>query len=608
MSSSASGRERWLALLLLFLMPLGLRLAAIDHGLPQNHVPDTHVVRAALGMAKDKDLAPPTGRYSTYPNLLPYLLLPVYAAEYAGGRVVGAWGGAGEFGNAVLDRPSLVHLPARVLLALIASLAPLLVYRAGRAAGLGAGAWFAGGAVATSLLHLQFSVQERPWAPMVTFTALSLWPAVRYVRGGQLRDLLLCAGALGLGAATHQAGLPLLLVAGLAWLAGPLRFGGGELARRLGHGLGAVALFGVLVLCVGTPQRLLHGATQIEQVSGFEEGATDVEADLQFGGQALVVDVRLESAAKLSRAFLGYDPLLLFGGLAGLLVALRRKVLWPAAGTALAWGAFFGTNQNDHVRYLLPLVVLLALPAGAVVQVLSARLGGWVRVAALASLLFPLANALRLVAVLAADDTRTLAAQRLAELPADAVVAVDRYGPDLPMSLAALERLESIRPLTRRESFRRELLQARAAGHEVELSGGDGFDLVPIADLFRFDERHLGSELAPGVDALGSTADEVLDALGVTHVLLVDRDPSDQVPSLLVHDGEALPLERGPRAGQRARKLAPLEGLGTAIWRLVPSAGGRPVEARLPTELDNALASLWRLERPGPSLELRPRR
>ncbi|MEO0651796.1 MAG: glycosyltransferase family 39 protein, partial [Planctomycetota bacterium] len=217
---------RWLALLLLFVAPAALRLAAIDHGLPQNHVPDTHVVRSALGMAQDKSLAPPTGRYSTYPNLLPYSLLPVFAAEYVGGRLVGAWSGSGEFANAVLDSPRLVHLPARVVLALIASLAPYFLYRAGRVAGLGRGAWVAGGLAATSLLHVQFSVQERPWAPMVAFTALALWPAARYVRLGSLRDLLLCGGALGLGAATHQAGLPLLLVAGLAWLAGPLHYGG----------------------------------------------------------------------------------------------------------------------------------------------------------------------------------------------------------------------------------------------------------------------------------------------------------------------------------------------------------------------------------------------
>ncbi|MHC4892402.1 MAG: ArnT family glycosyltransferase [Planctomycetota bacterium] len=608
MSDHERAPRRWLALLLLFVLPAGLRLAAIDHGLPQNHVPDTHVVRGALGMAKDKTLAPPIGRYSTYPNLLPYTLLPVYAAEYVGGRALGRWGGSGEFANAVLDRPELVHLPARVVLALLASLASYFVYRAARVAGLGPGAWVAGGLVATSLLHVQFSVQERPWAPLVTFTALSLWPAVRYVRAGRLGDLILCGIALGLGAATHQAGLPLLLVAGLAWAAGPLGWKRRDaLVGRLLHGSLAVGAFAVLALAVGSPQRFIHGAPEQGAVAGFEEGADDLEADVQFGGQALVVELRWESAETLSRAFLGYDPLLLGLGLVGLLVAVRRRVLWPAAGAALAWGAFFGTNQNDHVRYLLPLVVLLALPAGAAVQVASRRFGRPVSVLLVLALSFPAANAVRLVWALRQDDTRTLAAEQLTALPEGSVVAVDRYGPDLPLSLPALERLASLRELSRRETFRLEVLRARAEGHDVPLAGGDGFDLIAVGDLFRFDERHLGSELAPGIEAVGTTPDAVLDALGVTHVLLVDRDPTDAYPSLLVFDGPSLPFERGRRAGEPAPLMPPLDGLSEPLWILDPSADADPVEARLPTELTFALGSLWRLERPGPRLELRAR-
>ena len=56
---------RWRALVpiaAVFALALWLRWLPLEHGLPRNYLPDTHAVRAALGMAKDKDLAPPVGQ------------------------------------------------------------------------------------------------------------------------------------------------------------------------------------------------------------------------------------------------------------------------------------------------------------------------------------------------------------------------------------------------------------------------------------------------------------------------------------------------------------------------------------------------------------------
>ena len=75
-TSSPKGRRG--SLLLLLILPLALRLAPVEHGLPHSYVPDTHGVRAALGMVRDADPIPPVGKYSTYPNLLPYSLIPAY--------------------------------------------------------------------------------------------------------------------------------------------------------------------------------------------------------------------------------------------------------------------------------------------------------------------------------------------------------------------------------------------------------------------------------------------------------------------------------------------------------------------------------------------------
>src|SRR5688572_18723522 len=102
------------AAILLFVLPLCLRLWPIGHGLPRNYVPDTHVVRSALGMARDKDPVPPVGRYSSYPYLVPYLLLPLYAGHFAVGLAQGEWSGPAEYGDAVSAEPATVHLIARV--------------------------------------------------------------------------------------------------------------------------------------------------------------------------------------------------------------------------------------------------------------------------------------------------------------------------------------------------------------------------------------------------------------------------------------------------------------------------------------------------------------
>jgi len=113
---------RLAALFALLAVAFALRLAPIRHGSPRNYVPDTHMVRQSLAMARDHDLAPRAGQYSFYPNLLPYLLLPVYGVEYAVGKARGAWPDAKGFGEHLLDHPEDAEIPARVLVAVFGAL------------------------------------------------------------------------------------------------------------------------------------------------------------------------------------------------------------------------------------------------------------------------------------------------------------------------------------------------------------------------------------------------------------------------------------------------------------------------------------------------------
>ena len=591
--SGAVGHRPLLALVVLVLVPLGLRLAPIDHGMPRNYVADTHFVRNALGMAKDRNPAPPVGRYSTYPNLLPYMLLPVFAAEYGVGRAMGEWGSAEEFGQRLMEEPQLAHLPARVFVALLASLAPLLVFLTARTLGMRSGAWIAGYLVATGLLHLHFSVQERPWAPVCTFIALSAWPAAHFMVTGRGRSLILSGLAAGLAFASHQAGLLALGLPGLAWLLGPVGWWGPQLVQRLKAGVKCVAMFAVTALVLGYPYLVLYGGQVEDAIVNQGEVAGQSVA---IGGQGFVFAMRWESTVKLVRALFGYDPLLVVLGLLGLPLMLRQRVGWPFALFALFWAFFFLTNQADHIRYLLPLSVLLALPAGLAAERVLRR-GGLISLVLSLLLVFPLVQSFRLVRVLGQEDTRALAEAYLSAHQADRRLAIDVQGPRLPLDGAALERLARHRELAGRERHRQLYF---AAG--VTPPGGTGFDALPLEAVFDYNPRDWSSWVEDEeVDLLTDDPNLALRLLGVELVLTVDHTPNDGRPALLLDDGEAA---SGPD-GNPLRKMPALRTSGPPLITFHPGReGSAHLDANLPGSLTCPLTQLWSLERPGPRLDL----
>lgn len=569
------------------MLPLTLRLWPIQHGLPRNYVPDTHLVRNALGMARDANPVPRVGEYSTYPYLLSYALLPVYAAQYALGRARGEWGGAQEFGFRLLEEPQRAHLPARWLVALIASLAPWIVLRGGRAMGLGRGAWVAAYLVATGLLHLQFSVQERPWAPLVTFLALAAWPAARHVESGRQNDLLFSGLAAALAFSCHQAGVLGLAIPGVAWLLGPVGWRGHELRRRLASGVLCVLVFALLSLAVGHPYYVVHGWVERADVAAGDALGSNA---VTIGGQAWIPTFRPETFVKLGSAFAGYDPVLLALGIAGLPFVLARRAALPAVLFALGWAALFLFGQGDHTRYLLPLSVLLAWPAGRVAELCWRR--PVARAVLLAALVVPLVQALRLGWVLRQEDTRSLAATRLAEVAPGAPIAVDVHGPELSLDRESLERLARWRELGARERHR---LRYFSEWNAVP-PDGPGFDALPLEAIFAYDRRESRSWVEPEhVDELGSDPNEVLRRLGRELLLVVDRTPDDGRPPILLD----------PAAPAEGPKMPPVRVERPPVFTVHPAGpDGRARFAGLPTELTFALTQIWQVERPGPELEL----
>lgn len=560
------------ALLAIVALALFLRLAPLDHGMPRGYVPDTHMVRNSLGMLRDKNPVPPMGRYSSYPYLVPYMLAPIYAAEYATGRVGGAWAGPGQFGVRISEDPRWTALPARALMALLGAAIAWVLFRAARAAGLEGGARVTAWLAATCLLAVQFSIQERPWIAVVFFGSLCMWAAVVHERGGSRRSLLLAGAAAGLSFASHQAGLVFLGLCGLAWAFAPGGWRGPGLVRRVAGGFLCVLTFLLVALVLGHAY-YLHGAVGTDAVVGGEQAA----GKLSIGGQAVRMGMSLASLKHLSTTLFGYDPALVLLGLGGLVLGCARRGLRAVSAFSLAAGAFFLTNPSDHVRYLLPLCILLALLGGVASERLLAGRAG--RLALGFLLLVPLVQALRFDWLLTRSDTRALAERQLGTLPPGALLAIDHYGPTVDLSRAALERNERLRgSLYTRESIRLQLLEAGVYGPERA-----GLDAVRVEELFEVDPGSGEYVVRAGARDLGATPADVLAELGVTHLLLVDRRPGDDEPS-----------ELGPLAAGRA-----------SPWSLSPRSDGTPPrEAFLPTEMDFPLTALWSVSRPGPWMRL----
>ena len=138
---------------------------------------------------------------------------------------------------------------------------------------------------------------------------------------------------------------------------------------------------------------------------------------------------------------------------------------------------------------------------------------------------------------------------------------------------------------------------AAAAG--VAPPGPPGLDALPVESIFDYALRFRSSLVeADEVEALGEDPTTALLRLGLTHVLIVDRTPGDDVPPILLDPATEAADERG----RPVPKMAPLRLDGEAEWTLLP--GAHAADGALPTELSFPLTQLWQVERPGPALSL----
>jgi len=550
-----------------------LLLLSIAHGLPHRYVPDDHAVRCALGIARDLGnpdlprltaLVPPSGRYTTYPYLLPYLNLGAIGVSYAIGRATGSWGGAGEFAERVFDDPTAAWLPARLVVALLTLLLPWAVYRAARELRRSKHeAALAALLAGTSLLVVQFAHTARPWAPMVALGACCLAASLRLRRKRQLRDVALAAAFAALATSTHPVGalfLALPVLALIAWRPRPL------------SALGLLAA-PALALLIGFPYLLVYRAdTGKGAIAGQLETG---EAIGGIGGQ--VFDFTRFGAERLgatTSAWIGYDPVLVLLGLVGLISLARlargRGVMLTVV-PPLVVAAIFLLYDGTHVRYLMPAVPFLAISAAGLVCGLARSGGRLATTVAVLAVAVPVVQAARLDLLLAREDTRTQAAREIVGFTDGSdLLVVDGYGPPLHPTAASVDALVKHVWISRAEQ---RVMDYAAAGVAEPPAARA---LLPIGRFWKYDSYYPTDYLLG--DQVRELAD-FMDAWNVTHYVQVDRIPDEE---------------------RRAPVTAWTREACELVYELSPMAGVPPAEAALPTDMAFPLTQLWSYDRPGP--------
>lgn len=577
------------ALFLILGLAFVLRFVGIDHSLPHRYVADTHVVRGALGMAQEKTLAPPPGKYTTYPYLLPMLLLPQYGALYAWGRWTGEYRSAQDFGEAMIDDPTPLYRIARFLTVVLGVAAVLFTHRAARRA-LGRHRVFeadlAAYLVATSLLLVHLGKDTRPWIAVAAFSALTADRALAWLRStlepekarGTILRALAMGACAGLAFSCHQPGglavlLPAAAVLSRLRAVPKLAIGGGVLS--------ALA-FAVTSLLFGFPYRLVGHSADVAV------SATDVSADqLNLGGQSFRPEqLGFDRTWEIATEFVSYEPVLLLCVLIALFRLRRSRFVVGALPTVAVFPAvvcgLFLCYAGAHTRYLSPAIPLLCVFGGLGAAALLER-RGIVRAFAIAVLAIPTVQALRYDWVLTREDTRTAFLPVVAaQVPQDAVIAVEggAWGPPLRFSQSAVDRLARYGQWVSRAERR------EASGATPPDPRRPSYSVVPLERFYEFQSAWPHQWLARGADPANPVEkpiEEFLDEVGAKYLITSDRWPG------------------GPRNSALDEVLA---RRGRLLASLGPSDDPRLREAKLPMDPEIAGLAIWKVSRPGPWLKL----
>ncbi len=421
------------------LVALGLRLYAVDWGLPDVHHPDEpYILNRALAFAKG-DLNP---HNFLYPTLYFYVLFAWEAAFFVVGRVSGMYSSLAAFEREYFVDPSHLVVAGRALTALFGVAAVIAVYRFGRRlfdgpTGLGA---------ALLLAVAPFAVRDAHYikhdVPVTLFVVLAQAACARLVAdpaaAARRWPWLLAGGMAGLATSTQYYAFPVVVPIVVAAVIHARRTGEWPGAFRLLVLAGAAC---VVAFAATSPFLLIEVNTTVRDMVAVRQ--IDVDRAVVGAGAFTSLGAYLWMIATDA---VGWPTAL--AAVAGFAVALakdaRRGLLLLAFPAAFL--AFLANTvpMSRYVNAMLPSIALAAayaITSGfAAVNRAGRRVPQWARAGALLAVAVPgLVGSLRSDWFYAQPDTRTLARKFIERTaPVGSTVLVQPHGVHLRPSREAL--------------------------------------------------------------------------------------------------------------------------------------------------------------------------
>ncbi len=479
MSDSDGTRGARLALLLVLLLAAALRVWGLLHDLPFSYFGDElHFMRRSMAMGTG-DLNP---HWFHKPAFLMYVLAFCYGLYYGVETLVGRFHSTAEFGAHFLFEPGPFLLIGRLVVAAFGVATIYLVYHIGRKVygtpWAGIAAALAAAVLAPMVSSAQTIKSDVPCGFLMTLSVLV------YLRARETRSVHpLVAAALLAGAAMGTHYYAVVLVPAYLVLEA-LRGFSTEVSWK--KALGRCGLVGLLFLggfLLSSPYNLLDPAwarentALIENKLGLsEQPAARFEPDAQIeykpGPRAWGGAAGHFLGVVASRRALGIVLTVLAGlGLAvtlarretrwyGLLVLIPCLFFFLAAVTIAAYHV-----QPRHLNALYPLLATLVWPGALNVSRVARARWAALLVAALACVP-TLAETVRYNRQINRLDSRLVAYRWIhANLPKDARILVDDYGPFLNPNPQSVERMAAVlaslgkSPFTHHQDLRIKLLR-----------------------------------------------------------------------------------------------------------------------------------------------------
>ncbi len=366
----AGRRRRWPALAALALTSLALNTCGITWGLPNGERDWANDSVAPLGpvsyVRRLLDGAPWSSKYPPFHfTVLAGLYAPYALILWTRGQVVGPPTGHYPYGLADPDRALMtLTLIARSASAVMGAGTALAVYAATRALHGHRAGLVAGLLVATSYPVVHYAHNANVDVPQLFWLALALWSFALLLRTHAARSYALLGVFVALATATKDSALALGVGLGLSALWAHLQRRGRAGAPPLGRlawGAGAFAVALLLAFNVPLDPAGVAGHVRFHlgrSVAGskvIEAAASPWQGELALIGR--YVDYLVQSNGALPFA-------LLAGGVVFGAARAPGRTLLLGLPVLTYYLLFLRVHGTHHVRYVMPVLLLLAVPAG----------------------------------------------------------------------------------------------------------------------------------------------------------------------------------------------------------------------------------------------------